>query len=119
MTELLSQQLKLVRTPQEFQELQNLCWSGKYKEVHRWLDRRMRELKRYWKYVLQVPRHRTAKPEVAYLYQRAAYMKVSTKLSWSQIARDLDTESFKANPTRTAARLKQGSLKELRRTLYW
>jgi hypothetical protein len=79
----------------------------------------MRELKRYWKYVLQVPRHRTAKPEVAYLYQRAAYMKVSTKLSWSQIARDLDTESFKANPTRTAARLKQGSLKELRRTLYW
>ena len=119
MSEVLGQQLKLVRTPQEFLELQYLCSCGKYKEIHRWLDHRMRELKRYWKYVLQVPRHRTAKPEVAYMYEKAAYMKFSTKLSWSQIARTLDPEGFKANPTGTAARLKQGSLKELRRTTYW
>jgi hypothetical protein len=118
-SEVLDHQLKLVQTPQEFLRLRSLCLRGEYKNIDRWLDRRLRELKRYWKYILHVPSHRVAKPEVAQMYEAAAQMKVDTKLSWTQIARRLDPASFKADPAGTAARFKQGGLKEMRRSEYW
>lgn len=118
-SEVLDHQLKLVQTPQEFLHLRSLRTLGQYKEIHRWLDRRLRELQRYWKHILHVPSHRVAKPEVAELYLKASQMKVDTNLSWSKIARTLAPESFKEDRAATVARFKQGGLKEMRRSEYW
>jgi hypothetical protein len=117
-SEVLARQLSLVRTPGELSTLRLWRAEGKYKEIDRWLDCRLRELKKYWKHILRVPHHRVAKPEVAMMYEHAAYLKESTKLSWSRIARDLFPEEYKADAARITKRLQQTANKIRKTTIY-
>lgn len=80
---------------------------GEFSKIDKWLDRRLREIKKHWKRVLFVP-HSRPNIKDQRRYADAAELRAQKGLSWSQLARQSDPENFKRNPRAAIDRIRKG-----------
>jgi len=80
---------------------------GEFSKIDKWLDRRLREIKKHWKRVLFVP-HSRPNIKAQRRYSDAAELRAQKGLSWAQPARQLDPENFKRNSRAAIDRIRKG-----------
>jgi hypothetical protein len=103
----LPSQPAVVRQPRELNGLADLALSGRYSDLDRYLDRRLAEVKHWWKQKLGVPSHRKA-PRSIRFNRLFAYNLKKQGRSWRDIAREVSPEDYGADPQRTIDRIKKG-----------
>ncbi len=106
----------VVRSPREIDALFNLSHLGRYSELDRLLDRRLAEVKRWWKDKLAVPSHRKVPLSTRFTYLFADNLREQGR-PWTEIAREVASEQYKADPKHTVDRVKKGVGALRRRTL--
>jgi hypothetical protein len=105
--EKLASQPAVVSEPREFKELADLAIKGDYRHIDKWLDRRLAEIKRWWKQKLGVPSHRKAAQSTRFNYLFAHNLKKQGR-SWTEVAREVSPVGYNADPKRTIDRIKKG-----------
>lgn len=92
----------------ELSGLIRASYEGDYGEIDRWFARRLAEIKRHWKGVLQIPSHRPPNIKTLRQYIKAAELRARKHLSWAQAARVIDPRGYKRHPQQTIERIRKG-----------
>lgn len=98
----------LVVRDEELPGLIASSYERKYAAIDEWLSRRLSEIKKHWKRILEVPHHRVMGISRLRLYATAAELREKNKLSWAQLARQVDPIGFRNDPRAAIERLRKG-----------
>jgi hypothetical protein len=106
-TELVAYQPAVVKVD-DLPGLIKASYERNFADVDRWLGRRLAQIKKHWKLVLQVPDCRPLDLKRLGEYREAAKLRETKQCSWAQLGLALEPEEFKRDPKRTAERIRKG-----------